>query len=93
MTDTMRLWDIIPPTTQTNPKDAAFDQGYRIGPELAAGWLFFRSASALGLTLKLSRFPKGIWLEICTSRLYITLNRTRHASALHAHQLGLFLSG
>lgn len=48
MTDTSkRLWD-MPATTESNLKDAAFDQGYRIGPELAAGWLFFRSASAPG---------------------------------------------
>ncbi|TXR47503.1 HNH endonuclease [Phyllobacterium endophyticum] len=48
MTDTsQRLW-AIPVTTESNLKDAAFDQGYRIGPEQAAGWLFFRSASAPG---------------------------------------------
>lgn len=29
-------------------RDAANGQGYRIGPELAAGWIFFRSASAPG---------------------------------------------
>lgn len=28
--------------------DAANEHGYRIGPEMAAGWLFFRSASAPG---------------------------------------------
>jgi len=27
-------------------RDAANEHGYRIGPEEAAGWLFFRSASA-----------------------------------------------
>ena len=29
-------------------KDAAFEHGYRIGPEEAAGWVFFRSATAPG---------------------------------------------
>lgn len=28
--------------------DAAFEHGYRIGPEEAAGWMFFRSSSAPG---------------------------------------------
>lgn len=48
MTDTaQRLWN-IPIVTESNLRDAAFDQGYRIGPEQAAGWMFFRSASAPG---------------------------------------------
>ncbi|WP_065376800.1 HNH endonuclease [Ensifer adhaerens] len=42
-----RLWN-IPIATESNLRDAAFDQGYRIGPEQAAGWIFFRSASAPG---------------------------------------------
>ncbi|MBY5870319.1 HNH endonuclease [Rhizobium leguminosarum] len=42
-----RLW-AIPIVTESNLRDAAFDQGYRIGPEHAAGWIFFRSASAPG---------------------------------------------
>jgi putative restriction endonuclease len=29
-------------------KDAAFEHGYRIGPEEAAGWIFFRSVTAPG---------------------------------------------
>ncbi|MFP1130787.1 HNH endonuclease [Asticcacaulis sp. W401b] len=29
-------------------KDAAFEHGYRIGPEEAAGWIFFRSSTAPG---------------------------------------------
>lgn len=40
-----RLWN-IPIVTESNLRDAAFDHGYRIGPEQAAGWMFFRSASA-----------------------------------------------
>ncbi|ASR08865.1 restriction endonuclease [Rhizobium leguminosarum bv. viciae] len=48
MIDTgQRLW-VIPIVAESNLRDAAFDQGYRIGPEQAAGWLFFRSASAPG---------------------------------------------
>ncbi|WP_426236547.1 HNH endonuclease [Pararhizobium sp. DWP1-1-3] len=48
MIDTSQRLRDLPATTESNLKDAAFDQGYRIGPELAAGWLFFRSASAPG---------------------------------------------
>lgn len=33
---------------QSELRDAANEHGYRIGPEQAAGWLFFRSASAPG---------------------------------------------
>ncbi|MDH0869810.1 HNH endonuclease [Agrobacterium pusense] len=48
MIDTgLRLWT-VPLVTESNLRDAAFDQGYRIGPEQAAGWIFFRSASAPG---------------------------------------------
>lgn len=53
-----RLWD-MPATTESNLKDAAFDQGYRIGPELAAGWLFFRSASAPGEIAVAALAPQG----------------------------------
>lgn len=53
-----RLWN-LPATTESNLKDAAFDQGYRIGPELAAGWLFFRSASAPGEIAFSAQSPQG----------------------------------
>ncbi len=58
MDASQRLWD-MPATTESNLKDAAFDQGYRIGPELAAGWLFFRSASAPGEIAFSAQTPQG----------------------------------
>lgn len=48
MTDTSQRLVNISVVTESNLRDAAFDQGYRIGPEQAAGWVFFRSASAPG---------------------------------------------
>ncbi len=53
-----RLWK-LPATTESNLKDAAFDQGYRIGPEVAAGWLFFRSATAPGEIAFSAQAPQG----------------------------------
>jgi len=41
-------------------RDAANEHGYRIGPEEAAGWIFFRSASApaeIGLAAASSSGP------------------------------------
>lgn len=38
----------VPFVAESNLRDAAFEQGFRIGPEQAAGWIFFRSASAPG---------------------------------------------
>jgi len=37
-----------PVSLESELRDAANEHGYRIGPEQAAGWLFFRSASAPG---------------------------------------------
>jgi putative restriction endonuclease len=46
--DTRSRLDIYPFALQSELRDAANEHGYRIGPEQAAGWLFFRSASAPG---------------------------------------------
>lgn len=59
MSDTSQRMRLMPPTTESNLRDAAFDQGYRIGPELAAGWLFFRSATAPGEIAFSARAPQG----------------------------------
>jgi len=40
--------DNYPFALQSELRDAANEHGYRVGPEQAAGWLFFRSASAPG---------------------------------------------
>lgn len=48
MTTTAGRIDTYPFELQSELKDAANEHGYRIGPEQAAGWLFFRSASAPG---------------------------------------------
>ena len=41
------LPQVLPPFALLSElRDAANEHGYRIGPEEAAGWLFFRSASA-----------------------------------------------
>ena len=40
--------DTYPFELQSELRDAANGHGYRIGPEQAAGWLFFRSATAPG---------------------------------------------
>ena len=40
--------DTYPFALQSELRDAANEHGYRIGPEQAAGWLFFRSATAPG---------------------------------------------
>ena len=46
--DTSRRLDTYPFELLSELRDAANEHGYRIGPEQAAGWLFFRSASAPG---------------------------------------------
>lgn len=48
MTDTSKRLDTYPFELQSELRDAANEHGYRVGPEQAAGWLFFRSASAPG---------------------------------------------
>lgn len=40
--------DVYPFALMSELRDAANEHGYRIGPEQAAGWLFFRSATAPG---------------------------------------------
>lgn len=87
-----RLWN-LPASAESSLRHAAFDHIHRIGAELGGGWVLFLSHVAPDRMLKLCRLPKQIWLEIRTSSLYVYGNRTRHASALHAHQSGLFLSG
>lgn len=52
----------LPATTESNLKDAAIDHGYRIGPESAAGWLFFRSATAPGEIAFSAQSPQGPFL-------------------------------
>lgn len=46
--DTSQRLDTYPFALLSELRDAANEHGYRIGPEQAAGWLFFRSASAPG---------------------------------------------
>lgn len=46
--DTAARLKEYPIPLESELRDAANGQGYRIGPEQAAGWLFFRSASAPG---------------------------------------------
>lgn len=46
--DTRLRCDRYPFELQSELRDAANEHGYRIGPEQAAGWLFFRSATAPG---------------------------------------------
>lgn len=46
--DTATRLKEYPIPMESELRDAANGQGYRIGPEQAAGWLFFRSASAPG---------------------------------------------
>ena len=48
MTDTLLRLDTYPFELSSELQDAANEHGYRIGPEQAAGWLFFRSASVPG---------------------------------------------
>jgi putative restriction endonuclease len=59
MSDTSQRLRLMPPTTESNLRDAAFDQGYRIGPEQAAGWIFFRSATAPGEIAFSALAPQG----------------------------------
>jgi hypothetical protein len=82
-----------PAITKFNFRDAAFDKGCRVGGELGGGWLSFGSEVVWNRMLTFCPVPKQIWLEIRVSSLYVYGNRTRHASALHAHQSGLFLFG
>lgn len=46
--DTSQRRDTYPFALLSELRDAANGHGYRIGPEQAAGWLFFRSATAPG---------------------------------------------
>lgn len=48
MTDTRQRLMSYPFGLMVRLKDAAFEHGFRIGPEEAAGWVFFRSATAPG---------------------------------------------
>lgn len=48
MMDTSQRLDTYPFELQSELRDAANEHGFRIGPEQAAGWLFFRSATAPG---------------------------------------------
>lgn len=48
MISTSDRLDTYPFELQSELRDAANGHGYRIGPEQAAGWLFFRSATAPG---------------------------------------------
>jgi hypothetical protein len=48
MTTTVARLDDYPFELASELRDAANEHGYRIGPEQAAGWLFFRSATAPG---------------------------------------------
>jgi putative restriction endonuclease len=48
MISTSGKLDHYPFEVRSELRDAANENGYRIGPEEAAGWLFFRSASAPG---------------------------------------------
>ncbi len=48
MISTSDRLDDYPFALQSELRDAANEHGYRIGPEQAAGWLFFRSATAPG---------------------------------------------
>jgi putative restriction endonuclease len=48
MASTSVRLDDYPFTLHSELRDAANEHGYRIGPEQAAGWLFFRSATAPG---------------------------------------------
>ena len=48
MTSTASRLGLYPFALQSELRDAANEHGYRIGPEQAAGWLFFRSATAPG---------------------------------------------
>jgi putative restriction endonuclease len=46
--DTAARLKAYPFSLESELRDAANEHGYRIGPEQAAGWMFFRSASAPG---------------------------------------------
>jgi hypothetical protein len=48
MSDTLGRIELYPFELASELRDAANEHGYRIGPEQAAGWLFFRSATAPG---------------------------------------------
>lgn len=48
MIDTAARLKGYPVSLESELRDAANEHGYRIGPEQAAGWIFFRSASAPG---------------------------------------------
>ena len=48
MISTSERLDHYPFELKSELRDAANENGYRIGPEEAAGWLFFRSATAPG---------------------------------------------
>ena len=48
MIDTAARLKAYPFSLESELRDAANEHGYRIGPEQAAGWMFFRSASAPG---------------------------------------------
>ena len=48
MINTSNRLDHYPFEVRSELRDAANENGYRVGPEEAAGWLFFRSASAPG---------------------------------------------
>jgi hypothetical protein len=48
MNDTSLRTDSYPFALASELRDAANEHGYRIGPEQASGWMFFRSATAPG---------------------------------------------
>lgn len=48
LVDTAARLKGYPVSLESELRDAANEHGYRIGPEQAAGWIFFRSASAPG---------------------------------------------
>lgn len=72
-------------------RDAANEHGYRIGPEEAAGWMFFRSASAPGEIALAAAGPAGpFFLSVAHQGVAQTLDAL-HASPCAKGHAGAFV--
>jgi putative restriction endonuclease len=67
-------------------RDAANEHGYRIGPEEAAGWLFFRSASAPAeIALAAVGFAGPFFLSVAHDGVARTLDAPRVSPCARGH--------
>jgi hypothetical protein len=78
--DTQIRLNTYPFALQSELRDAANEHGYRVGPEQAAGWLFFRSASAPG-EIAVAAGPGGL-----AGPFFLSLGHAGAARELNAEE-------